>query len=145
MLGWDAAIYEYVVIFLNVEMYVCIVVIIQKMRKKATLPNFLPFSMSIPIHKAQRRGIFFCFLGRYFSSPPLKENAESFGHAFKCRWVWFVVQRSKCALGHDLPSVPVLYHLCTQRGVLCKLYRPAIQRQFWITVYLGWIQILKEK
>lgn len=52
-----------------------------------------------------------------FFFSPLKQNAESFGHSLKCSWVWFVVQRSKCAVGHDLPSVPVVCDLCTQRGV----------------------------
>lgn len=61
------------------------------------------------------------FSREIFFFPPLKENAESFGHAFKCSLVWFVVQRSKCALGHDLPSVPVLYHLCIQRGGFLKI------------------------
>lgn len=84
-----------------------------RVRKKATLPHFLPFSMWLLIHKAQRRD-YFCtvFPKEIFSFPLLlKENAENFGHAFKCSCVWFVVERSKCALGHDLPRVPVLYHL----------------------------------
>lgn len=100
-------------------MYACIVVIIQKMRKKATLSHFLLFLCQFSFIK-HREGVFL-FPREILFSPPLKENAESFGHTFKCNSVWFVVQRSKRALGHDLPSVPALYHLCIQRGAFVQI------------------------